>query len=68
MIQTAKQVMHHNKELDIAKMILTIKNLTKDKSCQKKVFFNREMLNLGCVPITLGDTLALTFHNKGEDD
>jgi len=26
------------------------------------------MLNLGCVPITLGDTLALTFHNKGEDD
>jgi len=33
MIQTAKQVMHHNKELDIAKMILTIKNLTKDKSC-----------------------------------
>lgn len=68
MIQTVKQVMHHNKELDTSKMILTIKNVTQDKACQKKIFFNREMLNLGYVPIALGDTLALTFHNKNEDD
>lgn len=26
------------------------------------------MLNLGYVPIALGDMLILTFHNKNEDD
>jgi hypothetical protein len=68
MIQTVKQVMHHNKELDITKMILVVKNTSQDKLCQKKLFFNREMLNIGYVPIAFGDNVVLTFHTKSDDD
>jgi len=51
MLQTTRQVMHHNKELDTSKIVLTIHNRTRETLQQKKLAFNKEILNLGNVSV-----------------
>ena len=76
MIQTVKEALYHNDQLDRANLALRIKrvSLTKktategekekaddDGTIFKRLYFNRELLMIGYVPIKVGDTLEMTF-------
>ena len=68
MLQTFNQVMHHNKELDTAKLVLSVQNRMNETSFKKKLAFNREILTLGYLPTNSGDLIAFTFNTRGEID
>lgn len=64
MISSVKEVLHHNTELDKVHMLVDIRNTTRDKHSQKRVYFNKEILPIGYIPCTVNDSFKLTFSTK----
>jgi len=64
MISTVKEVLHHNKDLDLTHMVVDVRNTTRDKFTQKRLYFNKEILSIGYIPCTVNDNIKLTFSTK----
>ena len=44
-----------------------MRNTTRDKTTQKKLYFNKEILPIGFVPCTLKDNIKIIFSTKTND-
>ena len=68
MIQTVKQCFHHHKDLDLSHLVLDVRNTSRENiSCNRRLFFNKEILPVGFISLMLGDTVKLTFSSKKDD-
>jgi len=69
MIQTVKQCFHHHKDLDLSYLILDVRNTTRESiSCNRRLFFNKEIYPIGFISVMLGDTIKLTFSVKKDEN
>jgi hypothetical protein len=68
MIQSVKQCFHHHKDLDLSHLVLDVRNTTRENiSCNRRLFFNKEIFPVGFISVMLGDTVKLTFSSKKDD-
>lgn len=69
MIQTTKEMFHHHKDLDTSVLFCEVRNLTRQSSAQRRLFFNKEILEIGYVQGMLLDRIQVTFmiRRSGED-
>jgi len=69
MIQTVRQCFHHHKDLDLSYLTLDVRNTTRENiSCNRRLFFNKEIYPIGFISAMLGDTVKLTFSVKKDED
>ena len=50
-IQTVRETMRHNKELDNHTLSVEVKNVATDKRTNHRLFFNKENIKLGYIPV-----------------
>jgi hypothetical protein len=63
-IQTVKETMHHDPDLDTVNMQMEINNTTRSKFLRKRLFFNKEILRMDYIVVQVGDELKFTFGLK----
>jgi len=56
-IQSVKETLHHNKDLDTSTLFCELKNLTRPSQVQKRLFFNKQILEIGYLQVMLYDKL-----------
>lgn len=62
MIQSVKEALHHNEDLDKVKIIGEVKNMSRgSKPVSKRLFFNKELLTLGNLEFAVGDEIKVSF-------
>ena len=57
MIQSAKEMLHHHKDLDTSVLFAELKNLTRSSTAQRRLSFNKEILEIGYLHVQLYDQL-----------
>ena len=55
MIQTAKQTMHHSKDLDMSHLVAEVKNLSRPSQASRRLFFNKEIFLIGSLKVKMND-------------
>jgi hypothetical protein len=55
MVQTAKEMLHHHKDLDTSILFCEVSNLTRNKRVQRRMFFNKEIFEVGYIEIMMLD-------------
>lgn len=64
-----KEVLHHNKDLDLTYIVLDVRNNTRENvSCSRRLFFNKHLLEIGSICVMIGDSIKLTFSTKQDED
>ena len=67
-IQTVRETMRHNKELDNHTLSVEVKNVATDKRTNHRLFFNKENIKLGYIPVQVGNKLQFGFGIKKSYD
>ena len=63
LIQSVKEALHHPGDLDAVKIVCDVRNVSRHgvKGFQKRLFFNKELLNLGNLEFQTGDEIKISF-------
>jgi hypothetical protein len=67
MVQSVKEMMHHSKDLDTSLLYCEVRNLTRGSSATRRLFFNREYLEIGYLQAMLYDQVQVSFLIKRSD-
>lgn len=68
LVQSHKEVASRSHELDLVHFNCEITNITQGKSSHKRIYFNREIVRMGFVPVKVGDKIKIAITCKNSSD